>query len=37
MIARRWILLLALLLSGRPLSADLPDAQPSRHFCAAHP
>ena len=34
---RCWILLLALLLSGRPLSADLPDAEPSRHFLRRPP
>ena len=27
---RRWILLIALVLSGRPLAADLPDAAPPR-------
>ena len=34
---RGWILLLALLWSGRPLAADLPDAQPSRHFLRRPP
>ena len=34
---RCWILLLALLLSGRPLAADLPDAEPPRHFLRRPP
>ena len=34
---RCWILLLVLLLSGRPLLADLPDAEPSRHFLRRPP
>ena len=37
MSSRRWFLLLALLLFGRPLAADLPDAEPARHFLRRPP